>query len=479
MPDYTQHFNLILPDEEEFYSISVFNANAEAIDEKLSQSADALAAKADLGTDGKVLPEQLPPIAAPVTSVNGKTGTVTLTKADVGLSNVSNDAQIPLAQRGVANGVATLGAESEVPTAQLPEYFGFIGTAAGTAAKTLTIANLDIAALKPGTVVAFYLTNGNTNASPTLNVNGQGAKMMYSTLTGTNITAAEFSVATTYLAVWDGTNWGITNPQVNVPPDTFYGTSSTAAGTAAKTTSITGFMRRVGVIVGVYFSVTNTNASPTLNVTSTGAAQMRYNGAYITPGMIQANVLALFQWDGTYWQLLNPVPSSVSPFVKLADVTINASVQQVDIVLPKSINNYSELQIYLSNLLGDIGTTYFSVLFQGQTTDVYRSRTGTNSSRSTTLVARYAGTGNVTGLAAQISLVIDTLNLSGRNGTVASTMSLMSGIEPPSGSDSSLRNGYNTYDGGLPLNQINTINIATLAGKQFTNGKISIYGVLA
>jgi hypothetical protein len=45
-----------------------------------------------------------------------------VTKDEVGLGNVTNDAQIPLTQKGAANGVAELNAEGLVPTSQLPSY---------------------------------------------------------------------------------------------------------------------------------------------------------------------------------------------------------------------------------------------------------------------------------------------------------------------------------------------------------------------
>lgn len=70
---------------------------------------------ATLGTDGKVPTAQLPSLADPnaVTSVNGKTGpTVTLTAADVSALAAST--------RGAVNGVASLDASSDVPIAQIP-----------------------------------------------------------------------------------------------------------------------------------------------------------------------------------------------------------------------------------------------------------------------------------------------------------------------------------------------------------------------
>ena len=57
-------------------------------------------------------------------TVNGKkinTNPV-LAKGDVGLSNVTNDAQVKRSEMGVASGVATLGEDGKVPSAQLPSY---------------------------------------------------------------------------------------------------------------------------------------------------------------------------------------------------------------------------------------------------------------------------------------------------------------------------------------------------------------------
>lgn len=74
--------------------------------------------------------------AAPVQSVAGRTGTVVLAKADVGLGSVDNttDAAKPVSnatltalnakqatsEKGVANGYASLGADGRVPSGQLP-----------------------------------------------------------------------------------------------------------------------------------------------------------------------------------------------------------------------------------------------------------------------------------------------------------------------------------------------------------------------
>lgn len=58
------------------------------------------------------------------TTVNGHalSGNVTVTKSDVSLGNVTNDAQVKRTEMGAANGVATLGGDGKVPSSQLPSY---------------------------------------------------------------------------------------------------------------------------------------------------------------------------------------------------------------------------------------------------------------------------------------------------------------------------------------------------------------------
>ena len=63
-----------------------------------------------------------------VTGVKGssettyRTGQVNITKANIGLGNVTNEAQIPLSMLGKPEGAASLGADGKVPASQLPSY---------------------------------------------------------------------------------------------------------------------------------------------------------------------------------------------------------------------------------------------------------------------------------------------------------------------------------------------------------------------
>lgn len=88
-----------------------------------------------------------------------------------------------------------------------------------------------------------------------------------------------------------------------------YGTCSTAAGTAAKavTANVKTFSLEAGAIVAVKFSYTNTAASPTLNVNSTGAKAIYYRGSAVPAKYLLANKVYEFIYNGTQWDMLTDV----------------------------------------------------------------------------------------------------------------------------------------------------------------------------
>ena len=88
---------------------------------------------------------------------------------------------------------------------------------------------------------------------------------------------------------------------------THYGTCSTAASTAAKVVSLSGFALVTGARVIVRFTVTNTAANPTLNVNNTGAKAIRYRNSAISAGYLAANRTYEFVYDGSYWQLVGDI----------------------------------------------------------------------------------------------------------------------------------------------------------------------------
>ena len=88
---------------------------------------------------------------------------------------------------------------------------------------------------------------------------------------------------------------------------THYGTCSTAASTAAKVVSCTGFTLATGAKITVKFTVTNTASNPTLNVNNTGAKAIQYRGSAISSGYLAANRVYTFIYDGTNYQLIGDI----------------------------------------------------------------------------------------------------------------------------------------------------------------------------
>lgn len=87
---------------------------------------------------------------------------------------------------------------------------------------------------------------------------------------------------------------------------THYGTCATAAATAAKVVSCTGFTLVTGARIAVKFSYANTAASPTLNVNSTGAKAIAlYGTAAAGSGAWSAGEVVEFVYDGTRFVIAN------------------------------------------------------------------------------------------------------------------------------------------------------------------------------
>ena len=91
-----------------------------------------------------------------------------------------------------------------------------------------------------------------------------------------------------------------------------YGTCSTAAGTAAKTVSCTGFTLVTGSEITVKFTVTNTAANPTLNVNSTGAKAIYYRGSSISARYLAANRTYTFRYNGTQYDLVGDIDTGTT-----------------------------------------------------------------------------------------------------------------------------------------------------------------------
>lgn len=91
-----------------------------------------------------------------------------------------------------------------------------------------------------------------------------------------------------------------------------YAECSTAAATAAKTVTLSGFTLATGARIIVRFTVTNTASNPTLNVNGTGAKAIQYRNAAISAGYLAANRLREFVYDGSAWELIGDVDTNTT-----------------------------------------------------------------------------------------------------------------------------------------------------------------------
>lgn len=90
-----------------------------------------------------------------------------------------------------------------------------------------------------------------------------------------------------------------------------YATCTTAAGTFAKTASLSGYTLKAGGIVVVKFTkgstcvVSDTNPDVTLNINSTGAKPIKYRNSALDGNTIKANNYITFVYDGANYVLIS------------------------------------------------------------------------------------------------------------------------------------------------------------------------------
>lgn len=256
-----------------------------------------------------------------VTGVKGnsestyRTGQVNITKGDIGLGNVDNTAD---ANKNVLSATKLTTARDidgvSFDGSKNIHRYGECSTAAGTAAKTVTLSDSMSFTLAAGASVFVKFANANSASNPTLAVNGTTAKaiMRYgTTAAGTTAKTSWYSGTVVHL-VYDGTYWQIAgwlnddSTYSNASLGQGYGTCSTAEATAAKAVTLSGYSLVTGGIVAVKFTY-GLCASATLNVNSKGAKNIFINGAAVTATtakMVKGGDIAYFIYDGTQYQFL-------------------------------------------------------------------------------------------------------------------------------------------------------------------------------
>ena len=182
--------------------------------------------------------------------------------------------------------------------------------------------------------ITIESTNGQIDIKSKLGVNvysNDAIGTISANLSGNATSAGKLSTARTI----DGVSF---NGSANI---THYGVCSTAAGTATKTVSCSGFTLATGARIFVKFNNTNTNTTTSLalNVNSTGAKPIKYRGALPSslPGKFVTNSVWEFVYDGTNYEVIGEIDSDTK-----VSQTSNSTDSNFPLLLKNSSGSTSE-----------------------------------------------------------------------------------------------------------------------------------------
>lgn len=196
-------------------------------------------------------------------------------------------------------------------------YYGTCTGQASNQIKTVTISSDQGFELKTGVLIFVKFDANNTYSATAsnpvkLNVNSTGAKQIYAANTATPTgTATTYFGRANYINqyIYNGTYWvwngSSADNNTTYTPQALgfgYGTCETAAATAAKVVTLSGYTLATNGTVSVKFT-NDVPANATMNINSKGAKNIWYQGANITDDIIKAGDLATFVYDGTRYQL--------------------------------------------------------------------------------------------------------------------------------------------------------------------------------
>ena len=187
-----------------------------AIGEKIAQTEKGAAnGVAPLGSNAKIASTYLPALDFIPTSEKGQPNGVAALGANGKVVPAQVDAYPKLENIAAATkstlGIATTATPDDALQALIPR-FGTCTTAAATTAKAATVAGFR---LFTGATVSIRFSVANTAASPTLNVNGTGAKPMFSAKTNTAISRNDYIANETTDWVYNGAQWVLLSGKPN------------------------------------------------------------------------------------------------------------------------------------------------------------------------------------------------------------------------------------------------------------------------
>ena len=222
--------------------------------------------------------------------------------------------------------------------------YGVCSTAAGTKAKTVTVGS-DFT-LATGAQVVVKFSNSNSASSPTLNVNGTGAKNICqygTTAIGTETTTTGWRAGSIQTFTYDGTSW-VRDYWNNT---TYYNTAvtcSTAADTAAKVGSASAYDLTNTKHFILMLNTANSYAGAiTLNINDKGAKPIYINGSASSSSnyTLPAGMYIVY-YDGTnyYIRTDGKITGSITGS---SSTTITATATDDDVVVLTGTNGTNKV----------------------------------------------------------------------------------------------------------------------------------------
>lgn len=346
-------------------------------------------------------------------TVSPSGSTVTIIHKDVARTNNTSTAAPAIGGTFTAVKSVTSDAKGHVTavdteTVTLPKYVAGTGLAINDG--TINHANSVTAGTAQGDANKT-LTFGGTFLVPKITYDAQGHITSKGTTTMTMpaapTTVSGNSGSATKLATSRNIDGVSFNGTANI---THYGECSTAAATAEKAVTLTGFSLATGSRIMVKFTVTNTASSPTLNVNATGAKSIMYRGSAISAGYLAANRVYEFVYDGTDWELVGDINTDTN--TKVTQTLTSTSASYPVLLAPTgqtataTTTSYFGTGLQFNPSTKTLTTTTFSGALSGNATSATKLAT------ARTIALSGAATGTATSFngSANISIPVTSLN---------------------------------------------------------------------
>lgn len=269
-------------------------------------------------------------------------------------------------------------------------------TASTTAANTYTATLSPVpAAYVTGMRVFIKFSNHNTGAA-TINLNSLGAKSIVHP-DGSALAANDIADGMVALVAYDGTNFqledtNITNYLTVIQAQSGsvnYAASTTAANTYTATLAPAPTAYTTGMPVRILFTNANTGAA-TINLNSLGAKSIVTSaGAALAAGQIAAGMMVTLVYDGTNFQITNPIQVAqfmIAPLSKSSSYALGVLDQTVSFTaaatatLPTAVGyaglTYNILNSATTNANVTIATTSAQTIGGRASSDIVLARPG-------------------------------------------------------------------------------------------------------